>query len=88
MILQWRLFLTALRTFTRIPLPRIAETDVQIDAAARHMPMVGIIVGAAFGRNPSSERARKRPADSRAATLARSDTRRAVRWWSRSSSRA
>ena len=40
MILQWRLFLTALRTFTRIPLPRIAETDVQIDAAARYMPMV------------------------------------------------
>jgi adenosylcobinamide-GDP ribazoletransferase len=49
MILQWRLFLMALRRFTRIPVPWIAPSNGEADAAARYMPLVGAVVGAGAG---------------------------------------
>jgi adenosylcobinamide-GDP ribazoletransferase len=44
---QWRLFLTALRFFTRVPLSRMAGAeDPHPAAAARFAPVVGVLVGA------------------------------------------
>lgn len=50
MIAQWRLFLTALRYFTRIPVPAsVLLGNPSFDSAARFLPMVGCIVGAGAG---------------------------------------
>jgi adenosylcobinamide-GDP ribazoletransferase len=57
MIAQWRLFLLALRYFTRIPVPasvvfgnRTDRTrDGQFDSAARFLPAVGAVVGVLAG---------------------------------------
>jgi adenosylcobinamide-GDP ribazoletransferase len=49
MSVQWRLFLVALRTFTRLPIPWVAGAELQADAAARYMPLVGVVVGALGG---------------------------------------
>jgi adenosylcobinamide-GDP ribazoletransferase len=44
---QWRLFLTALRFFTRVPLSRMAAAEESHPAAAaRFAPVVGVLVGA------------------------------------------
>ncbi len=44
---QWRSFLTALRFFTRIPVPAIAGAEgLHPATAARFAPVVGILVGA------------------------------------------
>ena len=49
MIAQWRLFLLALRYFTRIPVPTwVILGDTHVDSAARFLPLVGAVVGA-FG---------------------------------------
>jgi adenosylcobinamide-GDP ribazoletransferase len=50
MIAQWRLFLLALRYFTRIPVPTwVILGDTDVDSAARFLPLVGAVVGAAGG---------------------------------------
>jgi len=50
MIAQWRLFLLALRYFTRIPVPTwVILGDTNVDSAARFLPLVGAVVGAAGG---------------------------------------
>jgi adenosylcobinamide-GDP ribazoletransferase len=49
MSVQWRLFLVALRAFTRLPIPMVAGGGRETDAAARYMPLVGMIVGALGG---------------------------------------
>jgi adenosylcobinamide-GDP ribazoletransferase len=49
MIPEWRLFLTALRTFTRIPVPDLAAVEGQADRAARYMPLVGVVIGGIGG---------------------------------------
>jgi adenosylcobinamide-GDP ribazoletransferase len=50
MIAQWRLFLLALRYFTRIPVPTwVILGDPHVDSAARFLPLVGAVVGAAGG---------------------------------------
>jgi len=50
MIAQWRLFLLALRYFTRIPVPTwVIHGDTNVDSAARFLPLVGAVVGAAGG---------------------------------------
>jgi adenosylcobinamide-GDP ribazoletransferase len=42
-----RLLLTALQFFTRIPVPAwVGYSDAQLNAAARHFPLVGALVGA------------------------------------------
>lgn len=49
MIAQWRLFLLALRYFTRIPVPGwVIVGESRLDSAARFLPLVGAVVGA-FG---------------------------------------
>jgi adenosylcobinamide-GDP ribazoletransferase len=49
MITQWRLFLLALRYFTRLPVPAwVLLGDARVDSAARFLPLVGAVVGA-FG---------------------------------------
>jgi adenosylcobinamide-GDP ribazoletransferase len=50
MIAQWRLFLTALRYFTRIPVPAsVLLGSPSFDSAARFLPLVGCVVGAGAG---------------------------------------
>jgi adenosylcobinamide-GDP ribazoletransferase len=50
MIAQWRLFLLALRYFTRIPVPTwVILGDTNVDSAARFLPLVGAVVGATGG---------------------------------------
>jgi len=50
MIAQWRLFLLALRYFTRIPVPTwVILGDTNVDSAARFLPLVGAVVGALGG---------------------------------------
>ncbi len=50
MIAQWRLFLLALRYFTRIPVPPwVILGKTRIDSAARFLPLVGAVVGVAGG---------------------------------------
>jgi len=50
MIAQWRLFLLALRYFTRIPVPTwVILGDTHVDSAARFLPLVGAVVGAVGG---------------------------------------
>ncbi|MGA2777396.1 MAG: adenosylcobinamide-GDP ribazoletransferase [Steroidobacteraceae bacterium] len=50
MIAQWRLFLLALRYFTRIPVPPwVIRGKTRVDSAARFLPLVGAVVGAAGG---------------------------------------
>jgi adenosylcobinamide-GDP ribazoletransferase len=43
---QWRLFLTAVQYFTRIPVPAwVGHSPGQLNAAARWFPAVGVVVG-------------------------------------------
>jgi len=50
MIAEWRLFLLALRYFTRIPVPAaVLRGATPFNAAARYLPLVGIVVGGAGG---------------------------------------
>jgi adenosylcobinamide-GDP ribazoletransferase len=50
MIAQWRLFLLALRYFTRIPLPPwVILGKTRVDSAARFLPLVGAVVAIAGG---------------------------------------
>jgi adenosylcobinamide-GDP ribazoletransferase len=50
MIAQWRLFLLALRYFTRIPLPPwVILGKTRVDSAARFLPLVGAVVGLVGG---------------------------------------
>lgn len=50
MIAQWRLFLLALRYFTRIPVPPwVILGKTRIDSAARFLPLVGAVVGTVGG---------------------------------------
>jgi adenosylcobinamide-GDP ribazoletransferase len=47
---EWRLFLLALRYFTRIPVPAgVLRGATPFNEAARYLPLVGIVVGAAGG---------------------------------------
>jgi adenosylcobinamide-GDP ribazoletransferase len=47
---QWRLFLLALRYFTRIPVPAwVLVGDSGADSAARFLPLVGAVVGCVGG---------------------------------------
>lgn len=47
MLLQLRLFLTAVQFFTRIPVPSwVGHSAQQLDQAARYLPLVGACVGA------------------------------------------
>ena len=47
MIAEWRLFLLALRYFTRLPVPtRMLRASLPFDAAARYLPLVGVVIGA------------------------------------------
>lgn len=47
MLHQFRLFLTALQFFTRLPVPRwVGHSASQLNQAARYFPLVGIVVGA------------------------------------------
>ena len=47
---EWRLFLLALRYFTRIPVPAaVLQGAAPFDSAARYLPLVGVVVGAAGG---------------------------------------
>ncbi|WP_083254210.1 adenosylcobinamide-GDP ribazoletransferase [Pandoraea sp. ISTKB] len=44
---QWRLFLTALGFFTRVPIPSwVGYSPEQLNAATRYFPLVGVFVGA------------------------------------------
>lgn len=44
---QWRLFLTALGFFTRVPIPQwVGYSPEQLNAATRYFPLVGVFVGA------------------------------------------
>ncbi|VVE19619.1 MULTISPECIES: adenosylcobinamide-GDP ribazoletransferase [Pandoraea] len=44
---QWRLFLTALGFFTRVPIPAwVGYSPEQLSAATRYFPLVGVFVGA------------------------------------------
>ncbi len=46
MIAQWRMFLLALRYFTRIPVPRwVILGETRVDSEARFIPLVGAVVG-------------------------------------------
>jgi adenosylcobinamide-GDP ribazoletransferase len=50
MIAQWRLFLLALRYFTRIPVPAwVLVGDAGADSTARFLPLVGAVVGLVGG---------------------------------------
>ena len=50
MIAEWRLFLLALRYFTRIPVPAsVLLGQAPFNDAARYLPLVGIVVGACGG---------------------------------------
>jgi adenosylcobinamide-GDP ribazoletransferase len=50
MIAEWRLFLLALRYFTRIPVPAaVLRGSPPFDSAARYLPLVGVVVGSAGG---------------------------------------
>jgi adenosylcobinamide-GDP ribazoletransferase len=50
MIAQWRVFLAAVRCFTRIPLPAGTSTDeTRLNVVARFVPLVGAVVGAIGG---------------------------------------
>ncbi|VVE70351.1 adenosylcobinamide-GDP ribazoletransferase [Pandoraea captiosa] len=43
---QWRLFLTALGFFTRVPIPQwVGYSPAQLNAATRYFPLVGVFVG-------------------------------------------
>jgi adenosylcobinamide-GDP ribazoletransferase len=47
---EWRLFLLALRYFTRIPVPAgVLRGAAPFNDAARYLPLVGIVVGAGGG---------------------------------------
>jgi adenosylcobinamide-GDP ribazoletransferase len=47
---EWRLFLTALQFFTRVPVPAwVGWSPEQLNASARHFPTVGCLVGAFSG---------------------------------------
>jgi adenosylcobinamide-GDP ribazoletransferase len=50
MIAEWRLFLLALRYFTRIPVPGdVLLGAAPFNSAARYLPLVGIVVGIGAG---------------------------------------
>ena len=50
MIAEWRLFLLALRYFTRIPVPAaVLRGTTPAGSAARYLPLVGVVVGGAGG---------------------------------------
>lgn len=45
MIAQWRLFLAALRSFTRLPVSAGTMATLPAEASARFLPLVGVVVG-------------------------------------------